>query len=265
MLVHRLDVLTDFSLSYLVDGLKFHNTGKVTIRNSLMADNKYHVRYGAFNSIVTFQNSTIDAMSDDYKYRLNEGSDNYPHTSRGIYASINSDVNADDKVPDSLALKSVTFQNFQNSQTVEFYKDDRNYNQRGFGNPVSATDVKILNSAKTSYPYFNCGMTYYHSFLEDESGTLVAPEEPFQGQPGFIVAGREGMVAFLPEGVCEPISYSGSNSYQPDGCSYYCKGVCLRSVEIEPKGAHAYTKMTLTNEDGKEWTMSYNGRNKVRR
>ncbi len=174
-------------------------------------------------------------------------------------------MNADDKVPDSLALKSVTFQNFQNSQTVEFYKDDRNYNQRGFGNPVSATDVKILNSAKTSYPYFNCGMTYYHSFLEDESGTLVAPEEPFQGQPGFIVAGREGMVAFLPEGVCEPISYSGSNSYQPDGCSYYCKGACLRSVEIEPKGAHAYTKMTLTNEDGKEWTMSYNGRNKVRR
>lgn len=229
-----------------------------------MADNMYHVRYGAFNSIVTLQNSTIDAMSDDYKYRLNGGSDNYPHTSRGIYASINSDVNADDPVPDSLALQGVTFQNFKNSKTFEFYKDNRNYNQRGFGNPVNATDVSIMNSASTSYPYFNCGMSYYHSYLEDESGTLIAPQEPSHGQPGFIVAGREGMVAFLPEGVCDAISYSGSNVYQPDGCSYYCKGVCLRSVEIEPKGVHV-SKMSLVNEDGKEWTMSYNGRNKVRK
>jgi len=229
-----------------------------------MADNLYHLRYGAFNSIVTLQNSTIDAMSDDYKYRLNQGRDKYPYTKRGIYASINSDVNADDPIPESLALHDVTFQNFKNSQTFEFYRDDRNYNQRGFGNPINATDVEILNSASTSYPYFNCGKWYYHSFLEDDSGTLVAPQEPSHGQPGFIVAGREGMVAFLPEGACEPISYSGSNSYQPDGCSYYCKEVCLRSVEIEPKGVHAYTKMSLVNVDGKEWTMSYNGRNNVR-
>jgi hypothetical protein len=165
-----------------------------------MADNLYHVRYGAFNSIVTLQNSTIDAMSTDYKYRLNQGSDKYPYTRSGIYTSINSDVNADDTVPDSLALHDVTFQNFQNSETFEFYKDDRNYNQRGFGNPINATSMKIVNSSSNSYPYFRCGMANYHSFLEDESGNSVAPQEPSHGQPGFIVAGREGMIAFLPEG-----------------------------------------------------------------
>ena len=247
----------------IVDGLKFHNTGKVTIRNSLLADNQYHVRYGAFNSIVTLQNSTIDAISADYKYRLNQGSDNSRHTRRGIYSSINSDVNKDDVVPDSLALYDVTFQNFRNSQTFEFYKDDRNYNTRGFGNPVNATGVSIINSERSSYPKFKCGMSYYHSYMEDDAGTLIAPDEPFHGESGFIVAGREGMVAFLPDGSCEPISYSGSNSYQPDGCSYYCKNVCLRSVEIEPRGLHAYSKMKLVKEDGKEWTMTYNGRNKV--
>ena len=229
-----------------------------------MADNLYHVRYAAFNGVVTLQNSTIDAMSDDYKYRLNQGSDKNPYTSKGIIASINSDVNADDPVPDSLVLNAVTFENFKNAQTFDFYKDNRNYNQRGFGNPINATDVNIVNSSSSSYPYFKCGSSYYHSYLEDDSGTLLATSEPSHGKPGFLVAGREGMVAFLPEGACEPISYSGSNSYQPDGCSYFCKGVCLRSVEIEPKGHHAYTKMKLANEDGKEWTMTFNGRNKVR-
>lgn len=244
------------------DGLKFHATDRVTVRDSLLADNRYHVRYGAFNGLVTLSNTTVDAMSTDYRYRLNGGSDERPHTERGIYASVNGVVD-EDPVPDSLALRGVTFRNFNDARTIEFYFDDRNYNARGFGDPVHALDLKFENSAGDSYPYFNCGLDYYHSFLEDVEGTLISPDEPSHGQPGFIVAGREGMTAFLPKGSCDTISYSGSNSYQQDGCSYYCTGVCLRSVEIEPRGnGHAYAKMRLVKEDGKEWTMAYNGRNK---
>jgi hypothetical protein len=247
------------------DALKFHATERVVIRNGLLADNLYSVRYAAFNGLVTLENTTIDALTTDYQYRLNGGSDK-PFTSRGILSSVNGGVSPD-PVPDSIALHDVTFKNFRgDSRTMEFFFDDRNYNARGFGDPVNATDVRIVNSLSKAYPYFNCGIDYYHSNLEDTQGNLIAPSEPGHGQPGFIVAGREGNAAFLPEGSCDPISYSGSNSYQPEGCSYYCKGVCLRSVDIEPKGnGHSYKKMTLTNEAGQSWTMDYNGRNKARK
>lgn len=89
-----------------VDALKSHATEKLTIRDSLLADNMYHVRYGAFNGLITLQNVTIDAMSLDYKSRLNKGSaDGYG--ARGILASMNSNVDSD-PVPDSIALQDVT-------------------------------------------------------------------------------------------------------------------------------------------------------------
>lgn len=233
------------------DGLKFHATKSVVIRNGLLADNQYSVRYGAFNKLVTLENTTFDALTRDYKYRLNGGSHISPLTKRGILAAMNGGINSS-PVPNSLALHDVTFQNFKDSRTMEFYSDNRNYYTEGFGDPVNATGVSIVNSWSNSWPYFGCGSKYYHSHLEDSQGKLIAPDEPSSGIPGFIVAANDGMTTFLPDGSCEPISYSG-------GCSNYCKGSCLRSVDVEPKGnGHSYTKMTLTSDDGKSWTMAPN-------
>lgn len=234
-------------------GIKFHTTENVVIKGGLFADNFWSIRYQAFNGQVTVQDVVIDAYSDDYYYRIKDRS-SCPFTQYGISTSVNGDVDPNKSIPDALALRNVTFKNFEgcsNVKTIAWNFHDLNYNERGMGDPITATGLTMVNSP--NLPYFPCWSTMEHAYMEDVGGVLG----PDGYGPGFIVANRPHMTEFLPEGSCHAV--------QSGGCSVFCEGACLRAVEIEPISGDpgvSFKRLTLTNQEGKSYMMNYNGRNK---
>ncbi len=229
------------------EGSKFHITGNVSLKNCLFADNKISVRYGVWNSGVTFEDSKFIGLSKDQKLR--RGQNCPPPNGHGIRASMNSWP----KNYGGLALKNVEFDNFIcGTESITFYYDNRlSYSM---GDPVQADNVTIVNSLDKNRPRLDgCQNSAFAMwFMEDFDGTLGPPG---QG-PGFLVRDRPITTAFFPEDSCESLSYDSKD------CTTFCKDVCLRLVHIQPTGSVTKSnsdiqKLQLTNP-ATSVTQSYN-------
>jgi hypothetical protein len=101
------------------EGLKFHVTGNIKFTNTVIADNRFGIRYGALKMHILWSGLAIG----NFDRRNPPASFNSAH---GNYGQI--------------ALNHVTF--FHISLVV--YEDTRM--GREMGNPVQSTDVAIVNS-----------------------------------------------------------------------------------------------------------------------
>jgi hypothetical protein len=88
------------------EGLKFHITGNIKFTNTVIADKRFGIRYGAWNTCITFEDTYITGRSRDRELRL--GKSCPMSNGVGIRASFNS-------VPGNygqIALSNVTFSDF---------------------------------------------------------------------------------------------------------------------------------------------------------
>lgn len=216
------------------EGAKFHITGNLTFKKALFADNTIGVRYGAWNTGITFAESKFIALSEDRRIRLEKTCPS-PGGS-GIRGSMNGDPAAEKNI----ALKDVEFSNFIcGTETIKPYDDNRL--EDDMGPPIRAENVTIIGSDDDNKPRLNdCDDSVYDNwFMEDFDGTLG----PTDKGRGFLVRDGVQTTAFLPEGSCAALPYD------PEACTAFCEDVCLRLVHIKPLAAGSTDAQSLQLTD----------------
>lgn len=201
------------------EGAKFHITGNLSIRKSLFADNRFGVRYGAWNEGIAFEDCRFIGLSEDRSVRL--GATCPLPGGAGIRAS----MNGNPETEKNFALKDVEFSNYIcNVETITPYKDNRLEDDMGL--PVHAENVSIVGSDDRNRPRLDeCDRSAYDNwFMEDFDGTM-GPKDKDQG---FLVRDGVRVTGFLPEGSCTALPYD------PEDCTAFCEGVCLRLVHLKP-------------------------------
>lgn len=228
--------IVNFKAYKNVNGFKFHITGNIYISNSVIADNYYGIRYGAWNTGVALENTKFIGLSQDVHLRLGKVC---PYTKAGIYPSVNNFPSNQGQIE----LKNVDFTDFWcGSQTIELYEDPRLLDD--MGDPVESTGVTITNSDESSKPIFGCDPIFQNVFMEDFDGSLG----PSGKGAGFIIRNNDRMKAFLPTSSCEVLPYD------EESCSSFCENVCLRLVHLQPfweSGTSDFVRLVLTNQDGR--------------
>jgi len=229
-------VMENFKTYNNNEGFKFHITGNLKLKNTVIANNRLGIRHGVWNSGVTLEDSRIIALSKDYKIRFGK-----PHPlvgAIGIRASMNDKPSRYTQI----VLNNVTFSDFtSNSNTIVFYNDNRL--EDDMGDPMQATNVVIFNSDEANKPKLDyCDSFFNNWFMEDFDGTL-GPETK---GPGFLVRDHGRTKVFLPEDSCEALPYGEA------GCATFCEGVCLRLVHLMPTGIRTientdFDKLQLTD------------------
>jgi hypothetical protein len=230
-------VMKNFKTYSNQEGCKFHITGNLTFKNALLSDNTISVRYGAWNEGITFEDSLFLGLSQSQRILL--GKTCPPAGGCGIRASMNGRPG----VHWNLALKNTIFSDFTcGSETIKIYDDGRMFDD--MGDPVQSDNVSIINSSESNKPKLeDCSASIVQNwFMEDFDATL-GPETK---GPGFLIRDHERTKAFLPEGSCEALTYDA------EGCTAFCEGVCLRLVHLMPTGRvtidnTAFDKLQLTD------------------
>jgi len=200
-------VIQNFVSFKNLDGAKFHITGILIFKEALFADNLIGIRYGAWNSGITFEDSV---------FMLSRA------TSHHVGAEVT--FNNDPRLHKNVVFKNTVFRNYgRGSMTLKFKSNSQMEND--MGDPAHLYGVTLENCHEDSVPRLGeCGYEYRNFFMEDFDGTLA----PTNMGSGFYLRDHELTKAFLPDDSCTPMETSKT------GCLAYCEGVCLRLVYLSP-------------------------------